>query len=134
MGVTVFVADFCTSPDQYILTVAEKNQIKNMVQYFTTCTVNPKSENMRHAAKYTPFKQDINRVYSKLRTALTQYNDNLERMSKPVLGDEQIQKYRFPEAILAIESIIDKIVSMLKCEQTSENYRAAVNNICTSSM
>lgn len=96
--------------------------------------MNPKAENMRHSTKYTPFKQDINRVYSKLRTALTQYNDNLERMSKPVLGEEKIQEYRFPEAILTIESIVDKIVSMLKCEQTSENYRAAVNNLCTTSM
>lgn len=28
LGVTVFVSDYCTSPDQYILTVAEKNQMK----------------------------------------------------------------------------------------------------------
>lgn len=81
-----------------------------------------------------PFKQDLNRVYSKLRTALTQYNDNLERMSKQLLSEDVIQGYHFPEAVLAIESVIDKIVSMLKCDQTSENYRAAVNTLCTNSM
>lgn len=29
LGITVFVADFCMSPDHYILTVAERNHIKN---------------------------------------------------------------------------------------------------------
>jgi hypothetical protein len=29
LGVTVFIADYCTSPDQYILTIAEKNHMKN---------------------------------------------------------------------------------------------------------
>ena len=29
LSITVFIADYCTSPDQYVLTVAEKNHIKN---------------------------------------------------------------------------------------------------------
>lgn len=134
LGITVFIADYCTSPDQYILTVAEKNQMKNLVQYFTTCTVSVPSKSESRSMKFSPFKQDLNRVYSKLRTALTQYNDNLERMSKPVLGEETIQNYHFPEAILAVESTIDKIVAMLKCDQTSDSYRAAVTTLCTNSM
>lgn len=105
-----------------------------MVQYYTTCSVSQSAQNGRTATKYSPFKQDLNRADSKLRTASTLYNDNLERMSKSLLGEETLQSYRFPEAILNIETIIDNIRSMLKCDQTSANYRAAVGTLCTNSM
>ena len=29
LGITVFIADYCISPDQYITTLAEKKHIKN---------------------------------------------------------------------------------------------------------
>ncbi|CAF0748234.1 unnamed protein product [Brachionus calyciflorus] len=137
LGITVFVSDYCTSPDQYILTVAEKNQMKYLVQYYTTCSVSQIGNtkiNKQQLQSYTPFKLDLNKVESKLRTANTLYSDNLIPMSRSLLNEQQIGSYNFQESISIIEKLIDKIRSSIRCDQTSHNYRQAVNALCTNSI
>ena len=81
-----------------------------------------------------PFKQDINRAESKLRTAVTLYNDNLVRMSQSIMDEQEIMKYNFTESILSIETILDSIRSLIKCDQTSSSYKSAVKYLCYNSM
>lgn len=100
-----------------------------MVQYYTTCSANSKVNN-----KLIPFKLDLNKAESKLRTAATLYNDNLIRMSYSILGEKTLKSYNFQESITNIESILDNIRSLIKCEQTSKSYKNVVNILCTNSM
>jgi hypothetical protein len=104
------------------------------VQYYTTCsTLQAKSS----VSKYYPFKHELNRANSKLRTALTLYNDNLVGISKQILGEQTlkyVKSYSFQKKIESIEELINKIRSMISCEQTNNNYKQAVNSVCTHSM
>ena len=84
--------------------------------------------------KYQPFKLDLNKAESKLRTAATIYNDNLLRMSQNLLGEQLLKTYNFPETIASIENILDNIRSNLGCEQTSASYKLAVRSLCSFSM
>jgi hypothetical protein len=106
-----------------------------VVNYYTTCSVNSNQVGgARSNMKYSPFKLELNKADSKLRTASTLYNDNLIRMSKTILGEELINSYNFQESIQSIENVLDNIRSLIKCDQTSSNYRAAVNILCSNSM
>lgn len=137
LGVTVLVSDYCTSPDQYILTVAERNQAKYLVQYYTTCSVSQignSKVNKQQITQFTPFKLDLNKAESKLRTANTIFTDNLVQMSRPFLSEQQLASYNFPESTPIIEKMIDKIRASIRCDQTSVNYRQAVNALCTNSI
>ena len=89
------------------------------------------------ASKYAPFKHELNRANSKLRTALTLYNDNLVGISKQILGEETlsyVKSYNFQKTIELIEESLDKIRSLISCDLTSISYKHAVNNLCTHSM
>ena len=114
------------------------------MQYYTTCTapqVNTLSGGgggkISGGGKYAPFKHELNRANSKLRTALTLYNDNLVGMSKQILAEETLEyvkNYSFQKTIEAIEESLDKIRSMISCDSTSLSYKQAVNNLCTNSL
>jgi len=137
LGITVFIADYCTSPDEFILTVAERNHMKNLVQYYTSCTSTPASSRSnlyQQPSRFTPFKLDLNKAESKLRTAATIYNDNLIRMAHPILGEDVLRSYNFQEAILNIESTLDTIRSLIRCDQTSQSYKSAVKILCFNSI
>lgn len=112
-----------------------QNLIK-VVSYYTTCSVSQLANGARnhHNMKYSPFKLELNKAESKLRTASTIYQDNLMRMSKSILGQELISSYNFQESIQSIENVLDNIRSLIKCDQTSANYRGAVNILCSNSM
>ncbi len=84
--------------------------------------------------KYTPFKLDLNRAESKLRTAATLYSDNFVSMSQSILGDKTLKKFNFQESIINIETILDSIRTMIKCDQTSMNYKQAIYTLCNNSM
>ena len=84
--------------------------------------------------KYQPFKGDLNKAESKLRTAATIYNDNLHRMSETLLGGAQLKTYNFQETIANIENILDSIRSNLGCDQTSLSYKMAVRSLCNNSL
>ena len=159
LGISVFIADYCTSPDQYITTVAEKNQIKNrksktsskciylkslinktkknlVVQYFTTCQIQPSYNkyNFGVGNKQIPFRQELNRAESKLRTAATLYNDNLVKISQSILGENLLRSYNFTDSIMITETYLDSIRSLIKCDYTSQNYKMAVRVLCNNSM
>lgn len=89
---------------------------------------------MIQSMKNTPFKLDLNKAESKLKTASTLYNDNLLRLSKNLISEDLLKSYNILESIQAIEVDVDNIRSMIKCDQTSLNYRGAVNNLCTDSI
>lgn len=108
-----------------------------VVYYYTSCpNTFPGQSNpiLKVNNKYMPFKQDLNRAESKLRTAVTLYNDNLVRMSQSIMDEQEIMKYNFTESILSIETILDSIRSLIKCDQTSASYKSAVNYLCYNSM
>ena len=86
------------------------------------------------ANRYVPFKLDLNRAESKLRTAATLYNDNFVQMSQSFLAESTLRKYDFQESIANVEIILDHIRSMIRCNQTSLNYRQAVQSLCNNSM
>lgn len=147
LGITVFLADYCVSPDQFITTFAEKKQTKNsnftrfcffflgfylihfcllVVQYFTTCRFG--------STKMLPFKQEINRADAKLNTAKTLYTSNLIKMSEPILGEQLIETYNFTDALYYTETLMDSLSLLIKCEETSYNYKQIVNILCYNSM
>jgi len=128
LGVSVFIADYCISPDEYITRISEQKHIKNLVYYYTSC---PKQTGR---TVFTPFRQDLNRAESKLRTAAILYTDNLVKMSKSILGEEKIRSYNFINGVWETERLVDSLRSMTRCEETSIEYRAAVKILCTDSM
>jgi hypothetical protein len=134
LSITVFFADFCVLPDEYVLFVGDKNHIKYMVQYYTTCTSNSANGMRSSFNKYQPFKLDLNKAESKLRTAATIYNDNLLRLSYTLLGEQVLKTYSFQETIAGIENILDNIRSNLGCEYTSASYKLAVTALCHNSL
>jgi hypothetical protein len=87
--------------------------------------------------KYAPFKYELNRANSKLRTALTLYNDNLVGMSKQILGEETldyVKSYNFQKTLQIIEESFEKIRTMVSCEEPSFHYKQVVNTLCTNSL
>ena len=81
-----------------------------------------------------PYKHELNKAETKLRTAVTLYNDNLVRMSQAIMDEQEISKYNFTEAVLSIEGILDSIRSLIKCDQTSSSYQSVVHYLCYNSM
>jgi hypothetical protein len=101
-----------------------------VVYYYTSCP----SSNVYGRANFTPFKQDLNRAESKLRTAAIMYNDNLVKMSRSVLGENLIRSYSFSNSVWETERLVDSLRTMTRCEETSINYKAAVKVLCTDSV
>lgn len=128
LGITVFISDYCISPDEYITRVSEQKHVKNLVYYYTSC---PKQTGR---TIFTPFRQDLNRAESKLRTAAILYTDNLVKMSKSILGDEKIRSYNFINGVWETERLVDSLRSMTRCDQTSVEYKATVEILCTHSI
>ncbi len=107
------------------------------MQYYTTCSTTHINAAKSSYSKFSPFKHELNRANSKLRTALTLYNDNLVGISKQILGQDTldyVKSYTFQKTIESIEESLDKIRSLILCEQTSLSYKQAVNHLCTNSM
>ena len=128
LGITVFIADYCVSPDEYITRVSEQKHIKNLVYYYTSC---PKQTGR---TVFKPFGQDLNRAESKLRTAAILYTDNFVKMTKAILGEEKIRGYNFINGVWETERLVDSLRSMTRCEETSVQYKSAVSILCTDSM
>jgi hypothetical protein len=81
-----------------------------------------------------PFSQDINRAESKLRTALTLYNNNLVRISQSILGRDIVQNYNFSSQVANTERLFDSIRSLIQCDDTSRSYKHAVRVLCDNSL
>lgn len=128
LGITVFIADYCISPDEYITRISEQKHIKNLVYYYTTC---PKQTGR---TIFTPFRQDLNRAESKLRTAAILYTDNLVKMSRSILGDDKIRSYNFINGVWETERLVDSLRGMTRCHETSIQYKGAVDILCTDSI
>jgi hypothetical protein len=124
----VFIADYCVSPDEYITRISEQKHIKNLVYYYTSC---PKQTGR---TIFTPFRQDLNRASSKLHTAAILYTDNLVKMSKSILSEERIRSYNFVNGVWETERMVDSLRSMTRCDETSIEYKSAVNILCTDSI
>lgn len=104
-----------------------------VVQYFTTCQTQGKY-GVNGGNKYIPFKQDLNRAESKLRTASIIYSENLIKISQTIIGEQMIDSYNFTDALLHTENLIDSLRLFTKCDQTSESYKQIVNILCYNSM
>jgi len=130
LGITVFLADYCVSPNEYIKRFAEHKPAQNLVFYYTTC---PTTFNNGKAIP-TFFKLDLNRADSKLRTAIVLYTDNLVRMSRSFLGDDLIKSYGFTNSVWETERLLDSLRLMTKCDEPSVHYKAAVKVLCTDSI
>lgn len=128
LGVTVFIADYCISPDEYITRVSEQKHIKNLVYYYTSCP------QQTGRTIFSPFRQDLNRAESKLRTAAILYTDNLVKMTKFILGEHRINSYNFINGVWETERMVDSLRAMTRCETTSVEYKASVDILCTDSM
>ncbi len=109
-----------------------------MVQYFTTCQTQNRFGSIGGGGgggnKYIPFKQELNKAESKLRTAAILYSENLIKISQSILGEQLIESYNFTDALLHTENLIDSLRLFTKCDQTSESYKKIVNILCYNSM
>ncbi|RNA13425.1 tweety -like protein [Brachionus plicatilis] len=136
LGITVFFADYCTSPDQYILTVANRNNTKTMVQYFTSCSsgqIRSQNLNKQNLLLHLPFAIEFNKIVAKVRTANTLYKDNFINLYGKIKNNF-IYNHNFSETAILIEGLIDRIRASINCDQTSLSYREAVNALCTNSI